>query len=458
MSNADVEQASISSELSQRKRLSGASSSVEERGLLGEDDKINKSIPHRSLFHLIAINSFAFTYGICISTFGLIILPLESEALWPNAQEALLLSIFLAICGLSQLSGPLAGYASDLCTGSWGRRRPYLLGGALVTIPSLLVLHYASQTRNFGLYLSFFFCAMLGLNVMYTSYSGALTDLVHDDQRGLANGMMGAFSVLGASFGFGCFSSFLTLNEAYFFYCICIAVAVVISLFAYTEEPFVPSGEMLETAWSWSEIAKCYWIDRIEHYDFYLVFVSRTLYYMGISAQTFMMFYFRDLIVDSDDPQADVSYLALIGQLSGAIVCIPMGILSNKLGRKPLIYLSSFVIVGAYTGFSITRHRDWAWVVGAIYGIGNGAYLSVDYALACDVLPDKNQAARYLGIWSVGSFIGTLFGPLLIGPALVIFGTPSTQPVSDKVTYEPLGYIVMIVIGSICITLGAIVV
>merc|ERR1712138_80527 len=85
-------------------------------------------------------------------------------------------------------------------------------------------------------------------------------------------------------------------------------------------------------------------------------------------------------------------------------------------------YISSGIIVVAYVGFMFARTRDIALLVGAIYGIGNGTYLSVDYALACDTLPSKDQAARYLGIWGVGAFIGTLLGPMLIGPALLLFG------------------------------------
>lgn len=43
-------------------------------------------------------------------------------------------------------------------------------------------------------------------------------------------------------------------------------------------------------------------------------------------------------------------------------------------------------------------------------GVGNGAYLSVDYALACDTLPSKEHAAKFLGIWGVAAFIGTMMG------------------------------------------------
>lgn len=326
--------------------------------------------------------------------------------------------------------------------------------GSLIGIPSLYMLRLASAQHNLALYLAFFLLAMLALNVMYVAYSGALTDLVNESQRGTANGLMGAFTVLGASVGFGCFSYFLDLQSGYFFYIWVLALAVVFSLLSYEEKPLNPD---IHRPWSAKEIGECYWVDPNDHRDFYLVFVSRTLYYMGVSTQTFMLFYFRD-VIGSSDPQRDVSYLALCGQLAGAVVCVPMGILSNRLGRKVLIYLSSAIITATYIVFMFCRTRNAALVAGALYGIGNGTYLSVDYALACDTLPSAENAARYLGIWGVGAFIGTLLGPMLIGPALILIGDTGNVDEFGTPTYDIEGYIAALIIGCMSILAGALVV
>eukprot|EP01134_Creolimax_fragrantissima_P003865 CFRG3865T1 len=411
-------------------------------------------IPLRSILHLFGLNAFAFAYGLLISTFGLIILPIESEKLWPE-KHAVMLAIFLGVCGVSQLSGPIAGYFSDRCTSLYGRRRPFMLHGSIVGIPSLYMLRWASLANNLAVYMFFFLMAMLALNVMYIAYSGALTDLVNEKQRGTANGLMGAFTVLGASVGFGCFSYFLDVTSGYIFYIVVVSVTVLISLIAYTEEALVATEE--SRSWTWAEIGACYWVSPQDHRDFYLVFVSRTLYYMGISVQTFMLFYFRD-IIGSKDPQADVSYLALIGQLTGALVCIPMGMLSDRMGRKVLIYLSSSIIVFTYFLFMFARTLPIVLIGGAIYGVGNGTYLSVDYALACDTLPSKESSGRFLGIWGVGAFIGTLLGPMLVGPALLLFGDNGRIDDQGIVMYDMPGYTAILLIGSACMVAGAVVV
>jgi MFS family permease len=424
---------------------------------VGEEKEMEMP-PDRSLLHLFGINSFAFAYGLLIATFGLITLPLEAERLWPE-KHALLLAVFLAICGVSQLSGPVAGYFSDRGAhpSFGGRRRPFMAAAGAVGLPSLLALRAASAAENLAAYLALFLLAMLALNVMYIAYSGALTDLVNEGQRGLANGMMGALSVLGASVGFGCFSYFLDVHTGYYFYLAVLTASVIISLISYTETPLRPSTLMNQQPWTWREIGECYWISPREHRDFFLVFVSRTFYYMGISAQVFMLFYFRD-VINSKDPQADVSYLALIGQLSGAAVCVPMGVWSNRVGRKALIYVSSTIIVGTYVVFMRCRSRDAVLLAGAVYGVGNGTYLSVDYALACDTLPSKENAARYLGIWGVGAFIGTLLGPMLIGPALLLFGDKGRVDEDGTPMYDIEGYVAILMIGCACISAGATVV
>lgn len=44
------------------------------------------------------------------------------------------------------------------------------------------------------------------------------------------------------------------------------------------------------------QVGSCYYLSPTEHRDFFLVTASRCAYYAAISVQTFMLFYFRDLV------------------------------------------------------------------------------------------------------------------------------------------------------------------
>ena len=39
--------------------------------------------------------------------------------------------------------------------------------------------------------------------------------------------------------------------------------------------------------------------------------------------------------------------------------------------------------------------------MGIVFGLGYGAYISVDWALATDVLPSMDDYARDMGVWHV---------------------------------------------------------
>jgi len=91
-----------------------------------------------------------------------------------------------------------------------------------------------------------------------------------------------------------------------------------------------------------------------------------------------------------------------------------------------------------------------------VYGVGNGAYLAVDLALALDCLPDPSLSAQSLGIWGVSAFVGLAIGPLLWGSALELSGG---KTIADNVRVYPYtGYVYILLGGCVfCFMAGAVV-
>lgn len=95
-----------------------------------------------------------------------------------------------------------------------------------------------------------------------------------------------------------------------------------------------------------SEMLSAYWIDTNEHQDFFIVTISRFFYYMGVSSQSFFLYYIHDELRKSkvtENPEDAVAFLAIIGQSAGALTCFPVGILSDQYfdgRRKPFVYIA----------------------------------------------------------------------------------------------------------------------
>lgn len=54
---------------------------------------------------------------------------------------------------------------------------------------------------------------------------------------------------------------------------------------------------------------------------------------------------------------------------------------------------------------------QWAALIaGAFFGIGYGAYTSVDWALTTDVLPPTDEAGKFMGVWSAVGILPQVVG------------------------------------------------
>ena len=197
--------------------------------------------------------------------------------------------------------------------------------------------------------------------------------------------------------------------------------------------------------WTWSDLVRCYYLDRKEHPDFFWLFVTRALYYGGCSAQVYLQYLFRDLIVKADgshlsgnEPAKYVADLAFIGQISGALSAYPSAILSDSIGRKPVVAFACMGLISIYVGFMVEHNLRIVLMMGAFFGMFNGVYLSVDYALAIDTLPSRSDPAQSLAVWGIASFIGTSVGPAILGP--VLFVTQEVNPETGKLTNTLDGY------------------
>jgi len=373
-----------------------------------------------------------------------------------------------------------------------GRRLPYLLFGTFMVCVSILGQLYASSPTHIvanGMdenaiekggewfqYTIFFTLHMIGLNIVYTVMIAFIPDLVPQSQTGIANGSLALMVTSGSLFGFGMFHFCLnqlvsSMYKMYFF--VAFTTGLITYIFVCNREkelwdrinknPSLKSYNTINdekskhiediTTSFWTlpqsllhlmlyepisskghkHILSVYQIDMDG--DFFWVTISRFFYYLGISSQTFFLYFIHDELQGTMDPEAAVSYLAIVGQCAGAITCYPIGILSDKYfgsKRRPFLYFSCAVL--AFGNICLLWCSTLSEMVKdcLLLGAANGIYLTMDTSIACDTLDsegdgiEKNNgdkgAAELLGIWGVFGFLGTALGPLIGAMVLMSVG------------------------------------
>jgi MFS family permease len=88
----------------------------------------------------------------------------------------------------------------------------------------------------------------------------------------------------------------------------------------------------------------------------------------------------------------------------------------------------------------------WTFIVAGIFGMGYGAYQAVDWALALDVLPGGEDAAKDMGIWHVSMVLPQICAPAITGMVLNAMKSTSLQ----------LGYTLVFILTAIWFILGTV--
>jgi MFS family permease len=441
-------------------------------GARGEDEH---AVP---LSLLIVLNAFVGAYGLIQVSMFLLVLPRQCEVMF-RGDQAVGLAALLGMAGVTQLVNPVAGLLSDRTASPFGRRRPFVVVGSVVAVAALCVLWYLSTNSVLvaaqddlaaatakgsaaalaaagftsrddfdaaldatrALYVAAFVLLNVSLNVCFAAYSGLIPDFVPVEQLGEASGIMAVMNALGALVGVWLVGRCGV--EPFSLFAFCVVLCCALTLVTVKEHPLARAPARLSCA----DVFRLYF-EPLREPAFRAVWFSRLLYYMGISIQVFMQFFIRDVLHVSEAVAKEETALVSIVMLACAsLVAVPCGLLSDRVGRRPLVYTSCTLMSWTYVGWSAVSDFDQILWLAALFGLANGCFVSVEFAIGCDTLPDKDEhAAQALGIWGIAAFLGTTLGPVLAGPVLFLTGT-SDQP--D--VYTRSGYTCLLAIGAILV-------
>lgn len=304
---------------------------------------------------------------------------------------------------------PLAGALSDRTVSRWGRRKPWILGGALTFAIALGILGLQSTLVGVGVFWSL---AIVGFCVLTAALTATISDQVPVLQRGVISGWISAPQAVGLVLG-------LVLVEALGLdvltgYVVMAGIVVVLVLPFLVLAPDAPLAREDREPLTARALLAGFWISPRKHPDFGWTLLGRILVNVGNALGTTLLLYFLMFGLGREDAEGDLIILSLVYVVFIIASSLLLGRWSDRVGRrKPFVIVSALFQAVAAALLAFVPDFTVAVVAGALLGIGYGAFLSVDQALATQVLPNAATRGKDLGIMNIATTVPQAVAPLL---------------------------------------------
>lgn len=374
---------------------------------------------------------------------------------------------------LALLMPIIGGWLSDRTASRWGRRRPWLVVGTAANVVGLGLLAVAATP---ALLLIAFLLVQASNNLAEGAYAGVIPDIIPADRRGQASSLLGVMEQLGSVVGLamvvGVYALLgqtrTALIVSYVLLAVMLVAGLVVAVTAIDEPPAAPRAPWwLATR----PIAGTSTAPRtrllgdllapFKHNDFLWVFATRALVTLGLVITVGVMpYYFAD-VVGLPNPTMASAAFGLMVVLAAVASALWSGKRSDRAGRrKRYVFFSGGLqaVVAVVLVFGLPRSLPLIFGLGLVYGLGFGAYTAVDWALACDVLPDRKGAAgKDMGLWHASLTVPTVVGPALLA-LLLSYLEQSGHSVLVVPTGGHLGFRVGFGIAALVYILGTLLV
>ena len=235
------------------------------------------------------ITSFAFSIGMVSNTLEPAVIGQRAIDLVPaNARNtAIGITTFVGLI-LAVLVQPIIGALSDRMGGRWGRRRPFLILGTVLTAGSLFIIAFSSALPLIGLGVLILY---LGTNLAQIPGQALVPDHVPEIQHGKAAGFKATFELLAFVIGRLVSGELVALGQTNLAVSIPAGLLVFTLLLVLFTVPDPPTKVRVSRSWPLL-LRQSFTIDLRHHPIFGWWFANRILFWCGfIAMQTFMLFF-----------------------------------------------------------------------------------------------------------------------------------------------------------------------
>lgn len=340
------------------------------------------------------------------------------QLLDPDNKEATLGIIVGIAAALNLVGGPLFGVLSDRTRTAWGRRRPWILGGIIVCAASGLLMATATTTLVVGIGWAVY---TLAVGAALGAMNPVLAETIAPVQRGKIGALVGVGGQLAGVIGV-LTGSLLTANVLLLFLAPVAVFGLFFAVYAFVVPDRLPVKEDRHEPW-WTVFAQLVF-NPLKHRDFALVWIGRFAMQVGLTfLSTYQLYYLLDRLgLAPEDAGQQLAFVGGIGVLVTTLFAVVGGILSDRLKRrKPFIYLAAALSAIGLTLLAFAPNVAVFAIAVSFVVAAAGLFGSVDLALASDVIPDANEAGRWMGIYYVANTTSTAIAPVF-APLILLIG------------------------------------
>jgi GPH family glycoside/pentoside/hexuronide:cation symporter len=370
--------------------------------------------------------------------------------------------ILLSVRIFDAITDPAIGFVSDRTNTPFGRRRPFIAGGALLLALSVVFLFNPPQVSEFysalwfggSIFALFFFWTLV--SVPYESLGPEITFDYNEriSLFGFRDGFLIAGTVAAASspalvewlFDL---SPTVQGERAKFFWISAIYAPLVIGL-SWLCVIFIKELPQRQAKHSVG-IFKGLWQMR-HNRPFVILLAAYTISAIGNNLPATLILFYVEYVLQSN--LAD--FFLMIYLISGIVFLPGWMSISRKIGKKAAWLASMALNTGTFFGVFFLGPGDTIMygVLVFLSGIGFGATLAIPSAIQADVidydewLTGERREGQYIGLWSISKKLAAAVG---VGVGLSVLGTAGYTPNVEQTEHVKLVLrILYALVPSVC--------
>jgi Na+/melibiose symporter-like transporter len=362
-------------------------------------------VPSRLLWSLLAA---ALALNAVYGAVAGVLVPAQIARADPEGKDLALAAVLTVSSLLTFVVHPLAGAVSDRTRSRWGRRAPWIVGGAIASAAVMVALGFAETVAAVAV--GWLVLQPL-LNVLEAPLDAVLADRVDAAVRPRAAAFFGMGAAGGLAAGAGAAGFGVATPGVVYATLAGILVAVSLGFVATNpDRTHASATPRMPVRQAWA------------HRDLRLVFAGRFAVTFG---HQLVMGYVLYIVMSFTGASVDEAGATTSGIIGLHIVSVIAGAVVGALRirrRVRWVVASSAILAGA-----LAIPLAWPTLGGllayaVVGGVARGLYLSADLALMVDVLPSGNDSARDLGILGLATIVPQVLAPGVAGLVLVVGG------------------------------------